>query len=95
MMEFNVNDKVRVRLTHHGRDILRGIVADYRQKHPKANALFLFPQESDDGWSEWQLWELMSTFGEHCYNGCEVPFETTINIPDAAPSPLEDKPGAA
>lgn len=62
----NVNEVVKVKLTDHGRAIL------LKEKYPK--------HEDSLGYSEWQLWELMSIFGEHLYNGCELTFENEIII---------------
>lgn len=77
-MKFNVNNHVKVKLTEVGK------------KHAKEKYLKLFnynppyeysePTEDVDGYSEWQLWELMATFGDILYNGCKIPFETIIEI---------------
>jgi hypothetical protein len=87
-MLFNVNDTVRVKLTDYGR-------AMHRANHDGHNAgrarrglppiAYLRPKEDADGWSKWQLWELMREFGPHVGLGRDVPFATTIEIPDAAP----------
>lgn len=76
--EFNLNDYVWVKLTDAGRVAHRnhwerlsfGTVHDYK------------PVDEIDGWSRWQLWELMQVFGGSLYNGCNVPFETTIRMED-------------
>jgi hypothetical protein len=68
-MLFNINGYVKVKLTTHGWDIIN--------KHsPYLGATI----KEKDGWSEWQLWHLMSIFGEHIYLGGKNPFETTIDI---------------
>jgi hypothetical protein len=78
-MMFNMNDKVRVQLTDEGRRIHR---ANHEKlfynwdKMPEYHA----PVETPEGWSDWQLWDLMHEFGAHCFNGCRVPFATTIEI---------------
>jgi hypothetical protein len=66
-MKFNVNNLVRVKLTDHGKKILQ-------------NDAINLPKEDKDGWSEWQLWGLMSNFGQYLYNGCELPFEINIEF---------------
>jgi hypothetical protein len=67
-MFFNINDCVYVKLTPKGRNMLSQVDG-------------LQPIEEDsEGWSKWQLWMLMHTFGEHLYNGCALPFEPTIKI---------------
>lgn len=66
-MEFNINDYVRVRMTDDGRKVCeRAKLRVYEQ----------------DGWSIWQLWELMAIFGSHIYMGGPTLFETTIDIPE-------------
>lgn len=70
-MKFNINHEVRVRLTPRGRNIILSTPHE------------VMPTEDANGWSKWQLWELMRVFGSHCYNGCEVPFETEIEMLEA------------
>ena len=40
-------------------------------------------KEDKDGWSKWQLWDLMSTFGKYISLGCATPFDTEIEIVEA------------
>lgn len=73
-MKFNINDNVRVKLTRHGRDILKSNHGDFH-----------IPKKEDaDGWSSWQLWILVQEFGDPCRateaNNWELPFETDIEI---------------
>lgn len=75
---FNVNNYVWVRLTDHGRKILREqheALFERSRNPPEWSA----PKEQD-GWSRWQLWDLMTQLGDYCYNGGQVPFETTIEV---------------
>lgn len=78
-MKFNVNDYVRVRLTPNGRSILR-------QNYERDSALidnpppFTLPDEDAAGWSKWQLWVLMETFGPSISIGMNPPFEPYIEI---------------
>lgn len=67
--EFNVNDHVRVKLTDVGR---RHLTLPVNQPRTVT--------EDADGWSRWQLWDLMHTFGEVVYMGGAVPFDTDIEI---------------
>jgi len=69
-MEFNINESVKVRLTKLGRKIIN------------EDEYAIIPSEDEEGWSEWQLWVLMQTFGPHMGNGMRIPFYTTIWIPD-------------
>jgi hypothetical protein len=67
MVPFNINHYVWVKLTPHGRECAR-----YRR---------LTFTEDADGWSRWQLWELMNGFGSDLYMGhSRLPFETDIRI---------------
>lgn len=69
--KFNVNHKVRFKMLERGWD------AYY--KYYKDLGLPPQPLEVDeDGWSEMQLWKLMSMVGSACYMGPEPPFETEI-----------------
>lgn len=72
--KFNINNKVRVKLTDRGRKI--------HFDNFKELKLFQYspPKEDEDGWSEWQLWVLMQEFGKHLENGCNIPFETEIEF---------------
>jgi hypothetical protein len=79
-MKININTSVRVKLTDEGRRI-------HRAQHDKLYAFvpnpytYRAPPEDSDGWSTWQLWVLMNTFGPKLHNGCKMPFETEIDIP--------------
>ena len=80
-MKLNINSSVKVRLTDHGRKI-------HKQE---ADALgmggrnYRPPVEDEQGWSRWQLWDLMSVFDHSIDMGCELPFETTIDVEPAGP----------
>ena len=66
-MKFNINNLVKVKLTDQGKRIL-------------GNIPLSLPEEDESGWSEWQLWHLMSVFGNDIYNGCILPFEINIEF---------------
>ena len=76
-MNINLNDVVRIKLTARGKQLHKdnwnayGLSKEHKYEAPKEDA---------EGWSEWQLWHLMNEFGEYLYNGCEMPFETEIEI---------------
>ena len=72
-IEFNVNNYVWIRLTPFGKEIVK----KWKEEIP----LRVIPEEDEDGWAQWQLWELMNTFGEYLYNGGTIPFEMNIRIP--------------
>lgn len=78
-IDFNINHKVRVQLTDAGRAALKKGHADLfgpiAFKHP-----WTPPEEDAEGWSKWQLWDLMQQLGHRCFMGGPVPFYTTIQI---------------
>ena len=80
-MNFNINDKVRVRLTEKGRAALIKQHDDYFE----GRVPYSPPKEDADGWSEWQLWSLMQDLGHLCRLGIDPPFETIIQIGKSNP----------
>lgn len=80
-MKFNINNKVKVRLTQAGKDELLAQHDELREAvtslHPYSD-----PAEDEQGYSTWQLWVLMSTFGDVMCNGGEMFFDAEIIIPD-------------
>jgi hypothetical protein len=80
-VRFNINDYVRVKLTDLGRNVIANYTAEFQVRHNIA--LTHWPKDDAEGWSKWQAHDLISTFGEHLGPGFgDVPFETTIEIPD-------------
>lgn len=67
-MKIDVNDFVFIRITPKGRELY-----DDNGRHP----------EDADGWSTWQLWEVMQAFGPFLYKGAPPPFETRMRIEPA------------
>ncbi len=76
-MKLNINDTVRVKLNLHGRMIM---YQNYKAMFGDKADLFArrVVEEDRDGWSKWQLWDLMHEFGSHIYSNCTMPFETEI-----------------
>ena len=80
-MKFNINDKVRVKLTDHGRKVYRDDhFAFWQDRSSRYVPSYVPPKEDAEGWSEWQLHALMAAFGSYCHMGSPVPFETTIEL---------------
>jgi hypothetical protein len=81
VLEFNLNQAVYIRLTDNGRLFLK-------QKHDqifsgsRLSYEYLPPREDDNGWSQWQLWNLMNVFGDQFYWGNFQPnlFDLTIRF---------------
>lgn len=80
-IEFNTNHEVQIRLTEWAREYLPGWHQRTWAELGRPQEEYVPPQEDDDGWSTWQLWVVMQTFGSTLYNGGPNPFETTIRIP--------------
>ena len=87
-MDFNINDKVRVKLTDFGRQALELDHSQFWANTTGRPAPYTYtpPKEDAGGWSEWQLWHLMQDLGRHCRIGGKVPFETTIQLLENTPS---------
>ena len=77
-MKFNINDSVKVKLNDRGREILKQKYELLFKDSPRYK--FTPPREDEQGWSKWQMWHLMKTFGPHISLALELPFETEIEI---------------
>lgn len=80
MIKFNVNDMVRVKLTDYG---LECISKNHNRLYGDRAESFrdYVPTADENGWTKWQLWDLMHEFGPHLSKGLNnVPFETEIEI---------------
>lgn len=69
----NSNDRVRVKLTNRGRQILE----KYYGKWIELESFVPYTQDAA-GYYKFHLWELMQIFGPSMYMGMEVPFEHNI-----------------
>lgn len=78
-MKFSLNDRVRVRVTDEGKRQLEA----YKRTLPGALTTRCGWTQAEDegGYSEWQLWVLMTEFGPLMRLGQNPPFETEILIP--------------
>jgi len=79
LVNFNVNDHVHVKLTREGIKELRKQHKELRETFPKLHE-FNIPRTDEEGYTRYQLWELMRTFGHIMFNGSNVPFETEIKF---------------
>lgn len=73
-MKFNINNYVRVRLNDKGREHYLRHWASCGVKDRE------LPAVDADGFSRFQMWDLMHIFGTLCYLGALVPFDTEIII---------------
>lgn len=79
-VSFNINEYVRVKLTPRGKAIHRADHDAFNAQFPNAKSEYHAPEEDAEGWSKWQAWSLMQTFGPHISMGSEPPFETNIEF---------------
>lgn len=68
---YNINDRIKVKLTEHGKAILRRDVIDTMSalKNLRADS-YSFYLEDEEGYIEFQLWDFMRIFGSYFWNGC-------------------------
>lgn len=80
---FNLNDTIRFKLTPEGFKIHRlnwdrldlttgGILGEIYPYEP--------PKVDSEGFTEDQMWRVMREYGGSLYNGCNPPFELTVQI---------------
>jgi len=81
-MKFNINHNVKVRLTPHGIEVLVLHYERFRKDFPDyyEHNSFKMPPIDSQGYTEYQLWELMRIFGGNMGLGGKIPFETEIEI---------------
>lgn len=77
---FSINESVKVRLTDFGLQILEQQHDELCASLPvKTKRVWIPPAVDADGYSEFQLWDLMNSFGSYLYLGAAIlPFETEI-----------------
>lgn len=79
ILSFNINDSVLVKLTDVGRQKLREQDEEFKSKTGLSCSSSV-PSEDSEGWSRWQLWDLMNRLGSECYMGCQPAFDLTIRL---------------
>lgn len=81
--EFNINQHVYVKLTDKGIDILKNRRKEFNKSliskgiEPITGKL---TKTDEDGYSKFQLWELIEIFGPYMTLCSELPFKTTIRF---------------
>ena len=81
-MKFNVNNTVMVKLTDEGMKILEDQYNEMRKYIPSLRE-WEPPRVDEDGYTRFQLWSLMSKFGNSISLGSVLPFDCEIIFPDA------------
>lgn len=78
-INFNINQWVKVKLNDKGISILeRQHIELYHRFEYSKRKSFTPPKVDEDGYSKFQLHDLMNRFGAYCTLGEETPFETDI-----------------
>ena len=78
-ISFNANEVVWVKLTEKGHQIHKENHEALCKKIPGFPP-YTRPKEDEQGFSIWQMWCLMSEFGEHISLGQEEPFSMEIEL---------------
>lgn len=76
-MKFNINDNVKVRLTEQGFIVHKKY---YTQYLVGSSFTYSPPKVDEEGFSTFQMWELMQIFGPYIYMGDKLPFHTEIQL---------------
>ncbi len=85
LIKFNVNDKVKIKLSELGKAIYYHQYDDLNKQHGRVVITPRYPQVDEHGYSEMQLWCIMQLFGQYItmtgtVENNTLPFETTILI---------------
>lgn len=78
-VQFNINDYVSVRLTEAGKKLHRQQYEQLSADYPKLQS-YQEPKTDAMGYSQWQFWYLMQTFGPYISMGSESPIETVAYL---------------
>ncbi len=78
---FNINYNIKVRLTNYGKELHKKYWEDFWSSVGRLDEFpYVSPKEDENGYCEFQMWELMEKFGPYCGLGKEIPFDTVILI---------------
>jgi hypothetical protein len=76
-MIVNINDTVKVKLNDRGFEIHKNMWEPF---YNTIKTTYVPPFKDKDGYSTFQLWSLMETYGPHISLGSLAPFDTDIEI---------------
>ena len=77
---YNINSPVWVKLTPLGHELHRKFWIEALKGSSIENAIPVLATD-DEGWTKFnEMWDVMSIFGCHLYNGCKSPFATNIRF---------------
>lgn len=79
-MEFNINDIVKVKLTDVGLRIHKERWKVLNKRNPSVFHSYSPPVVDENGYTRYQMWELMERYGSAVGLAKHLPFETEIVI---------------
>lgn len=79
-VEFNINNYVSVRLTDEGREELKRQHDSFNLQLNGKLGEWKGVVEDSEGWSRWQMWDLMNRFGHMLSLGSVMPFDPLIRL---------------
>ncbi|OMF54693.1 hypothetical protein BK138_16170 [Paenibacillus rhizosphaerae] len=85
MFEVNFNDEVKVKLTEHGLSLLekeQKLLNEYIQRNGGKGVGEYKPRIDEDGYTSFQLWDLMHRLGPYLSLGLPEPFEGRMIFPN-------------
>lgn len=91
-MKFNINDYIKVKINDLGNDILREQHDEIKHHLPSEHQEYTPKKADKDGYTEFQLGDVMESFGGHVGLGRENPFDLTIDIPGVRNTLVYSKP---
>lgn len=66
-MKHSLNDSIRVRLTDYGKRIYKEQLERFNEYHGKRVIENTDPTVDSEGYTTFQLWDFMNTFGDYLY----------------------------
>lgn len=84
-MKFNVNDYVKVKLNEKGINIYlerNQHLRDMMSKYYNHEYVVKPPKIDEEGFTKFQMWDLMQLYGPYLGLGMDLPFETEILLED-------------
>ena len=77
---FNLNEHVKVKLTDYGRKVHMEDHYNFWLDRNLPVQKYIPPREDKDGWSSWQMWSLMESFGKYVGLGTKNVFDLGILV---------------
>lgn len=80
-IKFNINHQVKVKVTDYGYDVwleYSNQFAKYSPTYPIITIEELKANQDEDGYTEFQMWDMMSIFGPKMKMGLKNPIDTNI-----------------